>query len=83
MKGCLLLGIVVLTPLVLTDIECRPRSCADLQCYGYTTREGFIHTIFNDTADKGRTVYCDFSTDGGNWTVLIYVVSALVQSDRK
>ncbi|KAI0223414.1 hypothetical protein LSAT2_025378 [Lamellibrachia satsuma] len=70
-KGRLLLGIVVLAPFVLTDNGCKPRSCADLQCFGYTRRDGPTHSIFNDIADNGRIVHCDFSTDGGNWTVLL------------
>ncbi|XP_052071910.1 microfibril-associated glycoprotein 4-like [Mytilus californianus] len=47
-------------------IELRPRDCGEI----YLKRGNGIYTIFhNSSSNSGYTVYCDFETDNGNWTV--------------
>ncbi|XP_071133111.1 fibrinogen C domain-containing protein 1-like [Mytilus edulis] len=47
-------------------IEFRPKDCGEI----YSKRGNGIYTLFpNSSSSSGYSVYCDFETDNGNWTV--------------
>ncbi|XP_076072706.1 uncharacterized protein LOC143044534 isoform X1 [Mytilus galloprovincialis] len=47
-------------------IEFRPTDCGEM----YSKRGNGIYTLFpNSSSSSGYSVYCDFETDNGNWTV--------------